>query len=406
MLSESDFRFDQQLADWFFRRGLAWSGTASELLASLRSSTDAAGSSAPQSSNGLYVHLQSHQQILRSLGVDVSLHSGVPRMVSLRECREEPQRKPPTNSFRKIEATIDPSSRVVGRESSSSDAMKELASIEALSRDLPVPQTDLARKSATDRFSRANGPNEGFFLDTGEALFAMVEMRRQIREQGLDLEATVDLVVSKAQEFTQAQGVAVGFLPEEVGWHFRSGMTPSREQPDFDANLFQSSLVSGEAVQVPDAQAHPLLGARCRREGIGSLIMVPIFRHREVAGAIEFFFQEKRSFSPGDLMDLGLIAGIVSESLGGSRAKGVKRSIGPQGENAARQPAGSLLKKEENPGADSQRAVTGTIHPAEQLSSPTPEPMVPNSSAAKSAMVPDQLWLRFKRAWKRQPGRM
>ena len=92
----------------------------------------------------------------------------------------------------------------------------------------------------------------------------------------------------------------------------------------FDANLFQSRLTAGEAVQIADAQKHPVLGATYRRAGVGSLIMVPIFRHREVAGAIEFFFQEKRSFSPGDVMDLGLIAGVISESLGGSKNVGVK----------------------------------------------------------------------------------
>ena len=78
--------------------------------------------------------------------------------------------------------------------------------------------------------------------------------------------------------------------------------------------------MAGDTVQVTDAQQHPLLGAECEREGIGSLIIVPIFhRHQEVVGAMEFLFHEKRSFSSGDVMDLGLIAGVISESLGGPR---------------------------------------------------------------------------------------
>ena len=100
MLAESDYRFDRELADWFSRRGGAWSGTAGELLASLRTSADAGDSFGPQSSAGLYAHLQSHKQILQSLGVDVFLRHGVPRMVSLRSCQDEQsQQQPPSSTL-------------------------------------------------------------------------------------------------------------------------------------------------------------------------------------------------------------------------------------------------------------------------------------------------------------------
>src|ERR1700738_4496577 len=72
---------------------------------------------------------------------------------------------------------------------------------------------------------------------------------------------------------------------------------------------------SGEPLQLQDAQKHPRVAATCRRKGIGSLIMVPIFRNREAAGAVELLFQETRSFSTGDVMDLELIAGVVSDAL-------------------------------------------------------------------------------------------
>lgn len=53
----------------------------------------------------------------------------------------------------------------------------------------------------------------------------------------------------------------------------------------------------------------------CQREGVGSLIIVPIFHHRKAVGAMEFFFREMRFFSTGQVMDLELIAGVVSERL-------------------------------------------------------------------------------------------
>jgi signal transduction protein with GAF and PtsI domain len=86
----------------------------------------------------------------------------------------------------------------------------------------------------------------------------------------------------------------------------------------FHATLFQSCLKRGEAVHLPDAQKHPLVGATFGRDGIGSLIIVPIFHHREVAGGMEVLFKEKRSISAEDLVDLELFAGVVSEGLNGA----------------------------------------------------------------------------------------
>jgi hypothetical protein len=352
MLPESDCRFDRELAEWFSRRGGAWSGTASALLASLGTSASAGGSLSPQSPVELYSHLQSHRQILQSLGVDVVLHNGVPRMVSLRSSRDEPQRKASSNTsdYDRNSSSV-PSSVTASKSCSPDSANAVLGGSKFADRDVPPAKADSPAKFAASEPAERDVPRDGFFLNTGEALFAIVEMRRQVRERGLNLEETVDLVISRAQDITRCYGIAVGFLPQEIGCQFRAGKA-SRKELDFHANLFQSRLVAGEAVQLPDAQKHPLLGATCRREGIGSLIMVPIFRNREVAGAMEFLFQEKRSFSAGEVMDLGLIAGVISDSLGGAGHTGVTQAEGgewpPETKtvtNVEMQPGPSLKEK-------------------------------------------------------------
>jgi len=333
MLPESGDRFDQELAGWFSRRGGAWSGTAAELFASVRTRVDVGSSLWPQSPPGLYAHLKSHGQRLQSLGVDVLLHHSVPRMISLRSCQDEPPSgKPPSNTFdidRPSDPPINLCSLVTDQKKSPVDSGDAgPAASEEFHWDLPIAKSDLAGRLLNNKYTDSDNPEGSIFVNTGEALFAIVEIRRRIREQGLDLESAVDLVIGLAQQITRSCGIAVGFLPQEIGGRFRTGIASSRKELNFHANLFQASLVAGEAVQLPDAQKHPLLGATCRREGIGSLIIVPIFRHREVAGAIELFFQEKRSFSLGDVMDLELIAGVISESLGGSTHIGVKHAKG------------------------------------------------------------------------------
>jgi GAF domain len=357
MLPQSDDRFDLELAGWFSLRGGAWSGTASELLASVRTRSDVDSNLWPQSPRGLYTYLEFHRESLQSLGLDVLLHQGVPRMVSLRSCqKEQPPRQPPSGTLdldRTSDAPINLSSLLDGQNAIPADSGNVGAAAgEAFDADIPIAESDLADRFVNGKYGDGDSLGGSVFENTGEALFAILEMRRWIRERSLDLESTVDLVIARARQITRCCGIAVGFLPQEIGCQFRTGMTTSRKELDFDANLFQSSLVAGEAVQLPDAQKHPLLGATCRRAGIGSLIMVPIFRNREVAGAMEFLYQEKRSFTAGEVMDLGLIAGVISDSLGGAGHIGVKQAEGRKWppetktvKNVGVQPGNSLKEK-------------------------------------------------------------
>ena len=406
-MPESDSRFDVELAEWFSCRGGAWSGTASELLVSLKTSGDN-GTLNSLTSVELYAYLQSHRQRLSSLGVDVFLRNGVPRIVSLRSPQDEPKKTSPSSASdrdSKSDPATGPSSTTTVSNSFSDAAITESFGSESFRRD-SVVKSSSSEKSSAGTPGDEDCPKDGFFSNTGEALFAIVEMRRQIREQGLDLEATVNLVVGRAREITKCYGVAVGFLPQEIGTRPPAGWAASRNELAFDANLFQSRLTAGEAVQIADAQKHPVLGATYRRAGVGSLIMVPIFRNREVAGAIECFFQEKRSFSPGDVMDLGLIAGVISESLGGSKNVGVKlasvRSPEPKPTptptpslEAAR---GSRKKEELTFGQTSLGAVDRIDSKMPIAESPDPSSTVADTPAKKLPAPPGQLWHNFKRA--------
>jgi hypothetical protein len=411
MLPQSHDRFDLELAGWFSLRGGAWSGTGAELLASVRTRSDVDSSLWPQSPRELYAHLEIHRELLRSLGLDVLLHQGVPRMVSLRSCqKEQPPIQPPPDTFdldRTSDAPINLSSLLDGQKTIPADSGNVgPAAGEAFDADIPIAKSDLAERFVNGNYANGDNSEGRVFEHTGEALFAILEMRRRIREQALDLESAVDLVIARAQQITRCCGIAVGFLPQEIGCQFRAGKATSRKELDFHANLFQSRLVVGEAVQLPDAQKHPLLGATFRREGIGSLIMVPIFRNREVAGAMEFLFQQKHSFSAGEVMDLGLIAGVISDSLGGATHIGVNQAEGREwppetktAKNVELQP-GPSLKEKAGPGDALPSPVKDTIDAETPL---IPESMVVGAPVSELPTVPDQLWLAFKRAWTRHP---
>jgi hypothetical protein len=100
--------FDQELMGWFALRGGPWSGTASELLAALKTRAGVGNDSWPQSPRALYSHIESHTQILRSLGVDALLYQKCPRMLSLRSCQDEKPAVKPSSGISGFNRSCDP----------------------------------------------------------------------------------------------------------------------------------------------------------------------------------------------------------------------------------------------------------------------------------------------------------
>ena len=410
MLPQSDDRFDQDLARWFSSRGGAWSGTAAELLASVGTRSDVGSCLWPESPRGLYDHLKSHRLILRSFGLDVQLREGVPRMVSLRSCHNE---QPPRQSLAetsaigrsgnppiKVSSVVDSPTAIPA---SSGDAGQTPS--ETFNADIPTTKSGLAVRSVAGIYADGDNSEGRIFENTGDALLAIVEMRRRIREQGLDFKSAVDLVISRAQEITRACGIAVGFLAQvKTGRPFRSGGASLTKGLHFVANVFQSSLMAGQAMQLQDAKEHPVLGAACRREHVGSLVIVPIFRNREVAGAMEFLFQERRSFSAGDVMDLGLIAGVISESVGDdteSEGNGAEGGAPPaMHKNVAQRPEYPTDARADA-GNDLLNRFKQTTNAKTTVPSPAPASLLESAVAARMIPTTKEFWLAVKRAWMR-----
>src|SRR6476646_4022844 len=105
---ESVDPFDMALAGWFAQHPGAWYGTATELIAAVKNGADAGTDLWPQHGRAFLSQLESHRRTLRSLGVDVCPHAGLPRMISLRSCQGEMPGKKPTSSTLAINCASDP----------------------------------------------------------------------------------------------------------------------------------------------------------------------------------------------------------------------------------------------------------------------------------------------------------
>jgi hypothetical protein len=236
---------------------------------------------------------------------------------------------------------------------------------------------DSAARFVSGRHAERDSSGGRVFGNTGEALAAVAEMRDRIREQNLDLKAAIELMVHRTQEVTRCCGTVVGLLKQDtVLCPVRTGIGATMVGLDLHANFFQSCVRTGGALQLRDARRHPLLGAMCQMEGIGSLIIVPIFHHREVVGAMEFFYREIRSFSTGQVMDLELIAGVVGERL--SAATEVE------------------LKPEEE--RDCPAKTQADDNPKPQISDTTESALL-GSLSSRLAAAPTRLGRALKRVW-------
>jgi hypothetical protein len=91
-------QFDRRLGEWFAGHGGVWSGTAAELFAAVRTEVEVSNDSWPRSPAELYAYIESHLQVLDSLGVSVSFSNGHPRMISIRSSRQDepPETKLPS----------------------------------------------------------------------------------------------------------------------------------------------------------------------------------------------------------------------------------------------------------------------------------------------------------------------
>jgi GAF domain-containing protein len=322
VLTESDDRFDLALARWFARHQGGWSGTASELIAAIKSSADAGNDLWSQPAGALRAHLESHRESLHDLGVDVLPHPGFPRLLCLRSCQEEKASGNPPSDKRATNHISDlPDNSHSSTDQKTVHVVSDLVSPvdhSAASPAMGLVESDPVERIANDKHTGRESSRNRAFEDTAEALFGIVEMRDRIREESLDLESTMHLVASRTQAITGSSGVVLGWLQQgTLVYPAQVGIAATMAGLPCQADLLLSCISQGTVLPLPDAQKDPVVGASCRRESIRSLLVAPIFLGRKGAGAMELLFSETRSFSSADVMILELIADLVSEQVAG-----------------------------------------------------------------------------------------
>ncbi len=151
------------------------------------------------------------------------------------------------------------------------------------------------------------------------SLAAILELQRSIRMGHLDVDGAAHLIAEWARSVANASGVAVGRLKgDQMIYIAGSGSAASyigqRVMATFSTSA--SNERSSEILRVEDATTDGRIQAAvCRQFGVESLLILPIYRERFVAGVLQVVFKEAHSFQDQEVRTYWILAGLVGEAM-------------------------------------------------------------------------------------------
>lgn len=150
-------------------------------------------------------------------------------------------------------------------------------------------------------------------------LSAIVEMQRLITRGELGLDSAMHLVVDSAREVANAAGVVIGLLDgDQLIYRAGSGCSATSVGTRVAASLTVSAdtTASREILRVENAQTDTTIKAAiCRQLGAESLLILPIYRDRGLAGVLEVLFSEAHAFQDREVRSYRLMARLIEAAM-------------------------------------------------------------------------------------------
>ena len=132
------------------------------------------------------------------------------------------------------------------------------------------------------------------------SLSAVMEVQRLVTRGELDVDGAMHHIVESARNVADATGVAIGLLKgDKLVYRAGSGSAASYIGRQVTASLTVSadSKTSHEILRVENARTDPRIEAAiCQQFGAQSLLIMPIYHARALAGVLEVLFSEAHAF--------------------------------------------------------------------------------------------------------------
>jgi hypothetical protein len=155
-------------------------------------------------------------------------------------------------------------------------------------------------------------------MDT-ESLSALLKLQRSIATGELDMDRAMSQVAERARNVANATGTAIALLQgDQLVYRAGSGSAAAYVGRRVTAILTSSvhSQARGEILRVENARTDGRIEASiCRAFGANSLLILPIYRERAMAGVLEVLFDEAHGFQDRELQTYRLLAGLVEEAM-------------------------------------------------------------------------------------------
>jgi GAF domain-containing protein len=152
-----------------------------------------------------------------------------------------------------------------------------------------------------------------------QSLSAVMEVQRMLRNGDLDVDGAMDRLVECARNAANATGVAVALLKGgQLTYRSGTGSAATYVGRQVTASLTVSADTERrrEILRVEDAQTDTRIeGAICRQFGAQSLLILPIYDVRGLAGVLEVLFSEAHVFQHGEVRTYQLIARQIEAAI-------------------------------------------------------------------------------------------
>jgi hypothetical protein len=149
-----------------------------------------------------------------------------------------------------------------------------------------------------------------------QSLSAIVEIRRLITKGDLDVDGAMLRIVDSARNVANATGVAIALLKgDQLVYQAASGSAATYLGRRVTASLTVSAE-RREILRVENAQTDTRIEAAiCRQFGAKSLLILPIYHNRAVAGVLELLYGEAHAFQDREVRTYRLMAELIGEAI-------------------------------------------------------------------------------------------
>jgi hypothetical protein len=152
-----------------------------------------------------------------------------------------------------------------------------------------------------------------------QSLSAVMEVQRLVTRGELDVDGAMHHIVESARNVANATGVAIALLKgDQLIYRDGSGITASYIGRQVTASLTVSADTnrSREILRVEDARTDTRIEAAiCRQFGAQSLLILPIYHARALAGVLEVLFNEAHAFQDREVRTYQLMARQIEAAM-------------------------------------------------------------------------------------------